>query len=325
VGLPTAWIEVLAGVMSLVCLALISLLVEALRRPPKPPERLACAPGIPIGYADVGGVRLRYIKTGTGPNLVLLHTLRTQLDLFEKVIPALSKEFTVYALDYPGHGYSDIPRGDYDARFFVHAVEGFLNALDLRDVTLCGVSIGGAISLIIAGLHNKRVERVIAVNTYDYAKGRGMTRSSFLGWFITVASETPVIAGTIMRLRNFVIMKAVLRGGVAHSESIPPELLKEMYLVGNRRSHYQAFISLLRHALSWEAATDVYQNINVPAFLIWGDQDWSRPVERERDRNLIPTAQVATIKDGGHFLPLDRPTEVVEAIMSFTGIRSRRA
>jgi pimeloyl-ACP methyl ester carboxylesterase len=51
-------------------------------------------------------------------------------ETFEKVIPALSKKFTVYALDYPGHGYSDISKGDYDARFFVHAVEGFLNALD---------------------------------------------------------------------------------------------------------------------------------------------------------------------------------------------------
>jgi pimeloyl-ACP methyl ester carboxylesterase len=86
---------------------------------------------------------------------------------------------------------------------------------------------------------------------------------------------------------------------------------------------YQAFISLLRHARSWEAATDVYQNINVPALLICGDQDWSRPGERER--NLISSAQVATIKDSGHFLPLDRPTEIVEAIMSFAAIRSRRA
>jgi pimeloyl-ACP methyl ester carboxylesterase len=53
-------------------------------------------------------MKLRYIKTGAGPNLVLLHTLRTQLDLFEKVVPGLAKHFTVYALDYPGHGYSDM-------------------------------------------------------------------------------------------------------------------------------------------------------------------------------------------------------------------------
>ena len=99
--LTTGWIEVLAGVASLVFLAVISMFVEALRRPPKPPEKLAWAPGIPIRYVSVGGVKLRYIKAGAGPNLVLLHTLRTQLDIFQKVIPELSREFTVYAPDYP--------------------------------------------------------------------------------------------------------------------------------------------------------------------------------------------------------------------------------
>ena len=85
--LTTGWIEVLAGVASPVFLAVISMFVEALRRPPKPPEKLAWAPGIPIRYVSVGGVKLRYIKAGAGPNLVLLHTLRTQLDIFQKVIP----------------------------------------------------------------------------------------------------------------------------------------------------------------------------------------------------------------------------------------------
>ena len=47
------------------------------------------------------GSRLRYFKTGTGPPLVLLHTVRTQLDYFQRVMPALSDEFTVYALDCP--------------------------------------------------------------------------------------------------------------------------------------------------------------------------------------------------------------------------------
>ena len=157
---------------------------------------------------EVGGNKLRYIKTGTGPALVLLHTLRTQLDLFEKVVPELSKHFTVYALDYPGHGYSDIPKARYDAAFFTEAVEGFLDKLDLRDVTLAGVSIGGAIALIIAARRNPRVARVIAINPYDYAKGRGMARSSLFGWIVTYASLLPVIGETVMRLRNFLIMEA---------------------------------------------------------------------------------------------------------------------
>ncbi len=209
--------------------------------------------------------------------------------------------FAVYALQFRG------------------ALEPTVAATTIRDVTLCGVSIGGAIALIMAGRRNPRVGRVVAINPYDYAKGRGMTRSSLLGWMITMTSENRLSGGTVMRLRNFIMMKAVLQGGVANLESIRPELLKEMYMVGNRRGHYRAFISLLRNAMSWEAATKTYGNIDMPAFLIWGDKDWSRARERERDRSLIPGAQMVTVENGGHFLPLDRPGEVEVLTIRFAG------
>lgn len=296
---------------------LVSFVVEALRPVPKAPAKLRWAPDIPIDSAEVDGDRLRYIKTGKGPALVLLHTLRTQLDLFEKVVPELSKHFTVYALDYPGHGYSDIPKARYDAAFFTSAVEGFLNKLDLHDVTLAGVSIGGSIALIVAARRNPRVARVIAINPYDYFKGRGMARSSPLGWLVTYMSLIPFIGETVMRLRNFLIMKSVLNGGVADANSIPPPLMKEMYLVGNRRGHYRAFLSLLRNSSSWEAATMDYGRIEIPVLLIWGKQDWARPPEREHDRKLIPGAQMTTFNCAGHFLALDRPQELTAAIIRF--------
>src|SRR6185295_6007288 len=118
-------------VLGLVGLVLVSYLIERLRPSPTPPERLSWAPDIPIQYVDVNGTRLRYISTGNGPPLVLLHTLRTQLDMFQRVVPSLSRDFRVYALDYPGHGYSDIPNADYSADFFVTAVGSFLERLDI--------------------------------------------------------------------------------------------------------------------------------------------------------------------------------------------------
>jgi len=293
--------------------------MEALRPVPQTPKTLRWAPEIPIGYLDVGGCKLRYIRAGQGPNLVLLHTLRTQLDLFEKVVPELARRFTVYALDYPGHGYSDIPEARYDADFFAEAVTKFLDVLDLHDVTLSGVSIGGSIALILAGRRNPRIARVVAINPYDYANGRGMARSSPLGWMITVTSGIPLVGETIMRLRNFAIMRAVLQGGVANRESIPPALLREMYLVGNRPGHYRAFIRLLRESASWEDATGSYEQIGLPVHLVWGAKDWSRPGEREHDRSLIPRAQLETVENGGHFLPLDRPDAVVDLHMRMVG------
>jgi pimeloyl-ACP methyl ester carboxylesterase len=296
---------------------LASFIIEAIRPAPTPPATLRWAPRIPIQSIEVCGNRLRFIKTGNGPNLVLLHTLRTQLDLFEKVVPELSKHFTVYALDYPGHGFSDIPRARYDAAFFTTAVEGFLDRLDLRDVTLAGVSIGGSIALIIAAHRNPRVGRVVAVNPYDYGKGRGMARSSVVGWVVTYASLLPGVGETVMRLRNFFIVQAVLRGGVADGTSIPPALMKEMYVVGNRPGHYRAFLNLLRNAGSWEKATQDYDRIESPVLLIWGDRDWARPSEREHDGTLIAGVEMATIEGGGHFLALDRPQEFTQSILRF--------
>jgi pimeloyl-ACP methyl ester carboxylesterase len=298
-------------------LPVISLAVEALRRSPSPPAQLRWAPDIPIQYVEVNGIRLRYIKTGQGPVLVLLHTLRTQLDLFEKIVPELAGDFTVYALDLPGHGYSDIPDAKYDAAFFADAVEGFLEALHLNDVMLAGVSIGGAIPLIVAARHNPRVARVVAINPYDYGQGRGMARSSLLARLVVMAADIPVLGETVMRLRNFFIMKNILEGGVSDPNSIPPQLLKEMYLTGNRKGHYRAFISLLRNAGSWQTATRDYARISVPALFLWGNQDWARPDEREQDRRLVPGAELVTIERGGHFLPLDRPDEVIGNLRKF--------
>jgi pimeloyl-ACP methyl ester carboxylesterase len=298
---------------------LFSFAVEALRSKPNPPAKLRWAPEIPIKTVELDGNTLRYIKSGKGPALVLLHTLRTQLDLFEKLVPELAKHFTVYAFDYPGHGYSDIPEGRYDADFFVEAVEGFLNRLNLSDVTLAGVSIGGSLALLLAARHNSRVARVIAINPYDYAKGRGMARGGLAAWVVTFTSLLPFIGETITRLRNFRVVQAVFRGGVAEASNIPPPLMKEMYLVGNRPRHYRAFIALLRNGASWETATKDYGRIDVPVLLIWGDEDWATPVEREHDRKLIPGVEVKTVKRGGHFLPLDRPQELSKLIVDFAG------
>jgi pimeloyl-ACP methyl ester carboxylesterase len=296
---------------------LVSFAIEAMRPIPATPERLPWAPDIPIRYVTVNGIRLRYIQAGEGPALVLLHTLRTQLDLFEKVVPELAQHFTVYAVDYPGHGYSDIPPARYDAAFFADGVEGFLDALDLRDATLAGVSIGGSIALMLAARHHRRVARVVAINPYDYAKGRGMARGSFIARLVVALAGLPILGETVMRMRHFFVMKSILDGGVADPNHIPPDLLMEMYRVGNRRGHYRAFLSLLRNAESWETATQSYSNIEVPVLLLWGDRDWSRPGEREHTRRIVPCAEMATVENGGHFLPLDRPDAVIEYLLAF--------
>jgi len=310
---------------SVIFLVVVSFAVEAMRRRPTAPATLYWAPKIPIQTTVIDGITIRYIKTGKGPTLVLLHTLRTQLDIFEKLVPLLSKSFTVYALDYPGHGFSDIPETDYDPDLFVRTVEGFLDKLDLKDVTLAGISIGGAIPLIVAANHNPRVKKVIAINPYDYARGMGIARANGWAWLTFNLARVPVLGETVMRLRNQFIEQRILQGGVANPESITPGFGAQVRASGFRPNHYRAFLNLLRHAYKWDEARQRYSEINLPVLVIYGDQDWSRQEERRRTVQAIPGAKVETVADAGHFLSLDQPEHLAELIKSFSGAEASQA
>jgi len=308
---PLLWIG-----LALVGLVVVSMVVESLRPKPVAPTQLAWAPTITIQSLDVGECRVRYIRTGTGPTLVLLHTLRTQLDIFQKVIPSLAREFTVYAVDYPGHGWSDIPTTDYTPEYFTRFTTSFLDTLDLRDVLLAGVSIGATIPLLVAAEHNPRVRAVVAINPYDYGQ-RGADRAGPVAKALFTAAALPVIGETVMRLRNRMVEGKVLEGGVITPEALPSAFREEVFRVGERPGHYQAFLNLIRHMPLWRRAHDVYGRIQVPGLLIYGDHDWSRPAERDTTLRAIPGARMLTVENGSHFLTLDQPEAVIAHLLAF--------
>src|SRR5438034_10271628 len=133
------------------------------------------SPSAEIAYATLAdGTRLRYLKSGSCPALILLHTIRTQLDHFQLVIPKLVDAFTVFAIDMPGMGWSDITAGaNYDEPALRRAIVEFVKTLDLDDVTLAGESMGATVSLTASTELEDRVRRIVAFNPYDYPGGVG--------------------------------------------------------------------------------------------------------------------------------------------------------
>lgn len=301
--------------LSLVLVAL-SLVVEALRKKPSPPTALAWAPAIPIRYADINGVQTRYIKTGAGPTLVLLHTLRTQLDIFQKVIPQLAQEFTVYAVDFPGHGWSDIPQADYTPEFFTRFATQFLDTMGIEKALVAGVSIGASIPLLMAAEGNSSISGIVSINPYDYGQ-RGIDRANAVAKVLFTLAPLPVVGDTVMRLRNPLVEGRVLEGGVATPSALPQAFRDEVFAVGQRPGHYRAFLNLIRHMPLWRKAHEVYGRIRVPVLLVYGDHDWSREAERQATLREIPGARLVMVRDGGHFLPLDQPEAVIQHVRSF--------
>ncbi|MGE2814098.1 alpha/beta fold hydrolase [Mycobacterium heidelbergense] len=258
------------------------------------------------------GSRLRYFTAGSGPPLVLLHTVRTQLDYFQRVIPALWDEFTVYALDFPGMGWSDIAKdAQYDEPELRSAVVEFVRTLDLRGVTLAGESMGAAIALLASIDLADNVRNVIAFNPYDYPGGleRGNWFARVIGTAIRLPGSGPIFAA----LENRLILKGVLAGGFADRGALPKDFLVELRRSGRRRGYPRVGRAIMRSLTGLIAARARYPEVSVPVTLVYSERDWSRPAEREQVTRLLNVRPV-TVAGAGHFSALERPADMVRII-----------
>jgi len=242
--------------------------------------------------ANAAGTDLRYVRAGTGRQLVLLHTLRTQLEYFGRLIDRLdTTSVKVVAVDLPGHGRSTAPPVDYTADYFTDSIEQLLERCDLRDAIVAGDSIGGTIALTLAARGNQRVAHVIAVNPYDYGRWGGIRRSSPLANVLFTALLWPGIGPIVARSGNRWVLRQVMEGGLYDARVLPASLIDDMYTCGALPGHARAFRSLNQQWRTWIAARANYPTISLPVTLVYGSNDWSHPDEREANARASPALE----------------------------------
>jgi pimeloyl-ACP methyl ester carboxylesterase len=118
------------------------------------PDLAAGAPfpgdGVEECWMDFHGARMRYLRTGSGPALILLHGLMGYSFSWRYAMPALAPYRTVYALDSLGAGFSDRPKVDHSMRATALRVLQFAEKLGIQAFDLLGTSRGGAVAMCAA-------------------------------------------------------------------------------------------------------------------------------------------------------------------------------
>jgi pimeloyl-ACP methyl ester carboxylesterase len=262
---------------------------------------------------------LRYARWGQGPPLVLLHTIRTQLEYFRTLAPLLAEKFTVYAVDLPGHGHSPIDRSaQYDEPYMRKGVVGFLQALDLRDVTIVGESIGAVLALTVAAEVPDRIRAVYALNPYDYETryGDGIRRGNWFANMIIGSLQIPIIGAMGAALENRLVLGKIMAGGYADPRKLPADLLAEFDESGRRPDYRYVERKVLAGWRSWKKARKLYSGVRAPVTLIYGDKDWSRGAEREHTKAALRSARLFTLQNTGHFSAIENPKDVAMIILS---------
>ncbi|TQJ92552.1 alpha/beta fold hydrolase [Streptomyces sp. SLBN-31] len=249
---------------------------------------------------------LRYLKAGTGAPLVLLHTVRTQAEHFGLLIPLLADRYTVYALDLPGMGYSEIvPGASYDEPAMRRGVARLLIELDLQDVTLVGESMGAVLALTAAADLPERVRRVVAVNAYDFRGG--IARSSLLARVVVSGVLIPGLGPAIAGVEPKPALRRILQGGLGDKSALRTDYVDELLQVGKRPGYTAVARGVYQNLPSLIAARSRYSGVEAPVHLVYGEKDWSRPSDREANKLLLPTADFTQVPKAGHFIALERP------------------
>jgi len=282
------------------------------------------SPSGEIAYATLAaGTRLRYLKAGSGPRaLILLHTVRTQLDHFQLVIPKLLNAFTLYAVDFPGMGWSEIATGArYDEPALRSALVEFVKTLDTDDVILAGESMGATVSLTASTELEGRVRRVVAFNPYDYPKGVG--RANRVASIYIGSARLSSVGPVVTRMENKPVLGIVLRGGLVDGSRLPDHYLAELRRVGRRRGYARVAREVYRNVESMIAARGLYGRVSVPVTLVYGDHDWSHPSERDANVALLRDCQSSSLADTGHFAALEQPDRVADTLLRSTSAERR--
>ncbi len=144
--------------------------------------------GVAECWMDFDGARMRYLRAGSGPPLILLHGLLGYSFSWRYTLPALAPHATVYAPDMLGAGFSDRPRGiDHSMRGTARRVLQFVDKLGLQTFDLLGTSRGGAVAMaaaaecMSAGASRRGLRRLVLVCPVNPYSSHGTRLAPFFG------------------------------------------------------------------------------------------------------------------------------------------------
>src|SRR5437016_4381064 len=109
---------------------------------------LPCIAGAADQFFDSNGVKIRYIVTGSGEPIILIHPFAASAEIWEPLVRDLSKDYQLIAMDCRGHGKSEKP---HDAKQYgiemVNDLVRLMDHLEIKKVIIIGYSMGGSIGM----------------------------------------------------------------------------------------------------------------------------------------------------------------------------------
>lgn len=248
---------------------------------------------------EISGVDLEIWEGGAGRDLLLLHP-GDGFDPGAPYVAALASRYHVIAPSCPGFGRSALPSHLKSVDDLSYFYLDLLEALDLRDLVVVGLSFGGWLAAEIAVKNSSRIAALCLVDTVGAKFSPAMTRE-IKDLFSVPLYEHPQWLYHDEKLRK--------PSYAALSDEAATMLARNHESFGLFGWSPTLHSKQLRHRL---------HRIKVPTQLVWGAED--RVVNVDYGRNwqqAIPGAQMVVIDNAGHYPQIEQPERFVAAVEGF--------
>ena len=270
-------------------------------------------------WLELAAGRMRYLKAGSGPALILIHGLMGYSFSWRFTIPALAPHATVYAIDNLGAGLSTATEGmDRTVRATAERVLEFADALGIKDFDLLGTSHGGGVAIMVAAIcaerKDARLRRLVLVAPVNPWSLHGKRLAPLLG----SALGSLLFRNTIERWRSLDYLW--LRRLFGDGSKIPPDSLAGYRIPVQKNHGFRHASYIIRN---WTADLAELERAlpkirEYPTLLLWGTKDRAvdfhsaEPLHRNfRDARLVAFEGV------GHLPYEEAPVDFNRVLVDF--------
>lgn len=245
----------------------------------------------------INNLIVNYRKIGSGEtDFILLHGWGCELNIFNNLVSKLDQnKYTIYVLDFPGFGKSQMPQEVYGVGEYANFLEKFIKKLEIKNPIILGHSFGGRVAIKFTSDNPGIAKKLIL------AGSAGIKKDLKKSYLVAAKAGKQVFNLPILkRYKNRVLEKV---GAKDLAES------------GEREAIFRKVIN--------EDLREYAKNIKIPTLLVYGINDDEAPVEYGKIFNdLIPNSKLEIIKNAGHYVFLDQEERFLELINKFLYVQS---
>ena len=266
-------------------------------------------------WITLDGGRMRYLRDGRGPALLLVHGLLGYSFSWRYAIPELAEYATVHAVDMLGVGFSDRPTGlDCCLRTSAERLLRFMDSAAIDSCDLLGTSHGGAVSMMAASIAPERIRRLILVAPVN--------PWSLLGSRIAAFLSNPLVAPVFLSVAPFLKFAHghMLRRIYGDVRRIRPGTLEGYSAPFRVPGAFRYGISVLR---TWsedlqELESALPRISHIPTLIMWGSADNAvDPNSAAKLSQQFKNCQVKMLEGIGHLPYEEVPDEFNRTVRKF--------